>query len=59
MEKFGSGINITDPQHWSRAMRAQLCSGLCIRAAGLLRERTEELARLDVRDNGKPIWEAR
>ena len=29
------------------------------RAAGLLKERTEDLARLDVRDNGKPIWEAR
>ncbi len=28
-------------------------------AARLMRERTEELARLDVEDNGKPIWEAR
>lgn len=29
------------------------------RAAGLMRERLEEIARLDVQDNGKPIWEAR
>jgi len=29
------------------------------RAAHLLRDRTEQLAQLDVRDNGKPIWEAR
>ena len=30
-----------------------------VRAAGLLREHLETLARLDVLDNGKPIWEAR
>jgi len=29
------------------------------RAAGIMRERLEEIARLDVQDNGKPIWEAR
>ena len=29
------------------------------RAAGLMRDRLEEIARLDVQDNGKPIWEAR
>lgn len=29
------------------------------RAAQLLRDNTEDLAILDVRDNGKPIWEAR
>ena len=29
------------------------------RAAGIMRDRLEEIARLDVQDNGKPIWEAR
>ena len=29
------------------------------KAAGIMRERLEEIARLDVQDNGKPIWEAR
>ena len=29
------------------------------KAAGIMRERLEEIARLDVNDNGKPIWEAR
>jgi len=30
-----------------------------MKAAGIMRERLEEIARLDVQDNGKPIWEAR
>jgi len=29
------------------------------KAAGIMRDRLEEIARLDVSDNGKPIWEAR
>jgi len=32
---------------------------MLIRAAELIKSRSEELARLDVMDNGKPIWEAR
>ena len=29
------------------------------RAGGIMRQRLEEIAQLDVQDNGKPIWEAR
>merc|ERR1719295_659660 len=32
---------------------------LLTRAAGIMRENLEDIARLDVNDNGKPIWEAR
>ena len=32
---------------------------LLTRAAKILRDNLEEVAQLDVRDNGKPIWEAR
>ena len=32
---------------------------LLIAAAQVLRLKTEEIAKLDVIDNGKPIWEAR
>lgn len=32
---------------------------LLTRAAGILRENLEDIAKLDVHDNGKPIWEAR
>ena len=29
------------------------------RAAAIVRENLEDIATLDVKDNGKPIWEAR
>ena len=29
------------------------------RAAAIVRDNLEDIARLDVKDNGKPIWEAR
>ena len=30
-----------------------------LRAAAIVRENLEDIAKLDVKDNGKPIWEAR
>ncbi len=43
---------------WSSTPAAE--RGAMLReAARLIRARTEELARMDVVDNGKPVWEAR
>lgn len=42
---------------WSR-MTAKERSVILLKAAGLLRERNEELANLEVQDSGKPICEA-
>ncbi len=46
------------PQTW-KATPAPERGALLLRAAAIMRERKEDLARMDVVDNGKPIWEAR
>ena len=43
---------------WSRLSRLER-GRLLTRAAAIIRDNIEDIARLDVKDNGKPIWEAR
>src|SRR5690349_2662748 len=47
-----------DTGNWRRMPSAKRAEVL-LRVADLIRQRTEELARLDSRDNGKPLREAR
>ena len=43
---------------WSRLSGMER-GRLLTRAAAIIRDNLEDIARLDVKDNGKPIWEAR
>ena len=43
---------------WSRLSGMER-GRLLTRAASIIRDNLEDIARLDVMDNGKPIWEAR
>ena len=58
--RHGAGQNSHQVSNTSESQPpVHLQSSLTHRAAGIARENLEDIAQLDVHDNGKSIWEAR